>query len=443
MRDLLIAAIVFGSIPFIFRNAQIGVLVWSWLGYMNPHTMAFGFAKNFPFAQVIAIVLFVALLFNMKRLKAPPAQPVVILWILLMIWMAISTVFAIFPEVASLQLEKVVKIQVIFLVMLLLMRDKKAVNQMVWVIFLSVGYFGIKGGIFTIQTGGAHRVWGPPSTFIEDNNALAAATLMCIPLGMYLARQLVKKWARVAMYLACLLMLVSAVGSQSRGAFLAILAVAFVYWTKSRHKLVSLIGIVALLPVLFLSMPESWFQRMETIETYEEDASAMGRINAWIYSVNVANERLTGAGFNSWSPETFALWAPDPQAVHAAHSIYFGMLGDNGWIGLLLFVSILMLTFRNLTVVDRIGGKAGELWASDLSKMLKVGMIAYITAGTFLSLSYYDLPWHFIMLSVILRDLAKREGWANRPEVAVDPPSEPPPGSKRGKIGGRFDPQTS
>ena len=67
------------------------------------------------------------------------------------------------------------------------MKDKIRLNCLVWVITVSVGYFGIKGGIFTILTGGNYKVWGPPQSNLEDNNALALAILMVIPLMIYLA----------------------------------------------------------------------------------------------------------------------------------------------------------------------------------------------------------------------------------------------------------------
>ncbi len=57
MRDVLITLMVFATLPYIFRNPWYGVLVWSWLSYMNPHRLAYGFAYTMPFAQIVALVL--------------------------------------------------------------------------------------------------------------------------------------------------------------------------------------------------------------------------------------------------------------------------------------------------------------------------------------------------------------------------------------------------
>jgi hypothetical protein len=38
---------------------------------------------------------------------------------------------------------------------------------------LSLALLGAKGGVFTLMTAGSYRVWGPPGSFIEDNNEFA------------------------------------------------------------------------------------------------------------------------------------------------------------------------------------------------------------------------------------------------------------------------------
>lgn len=159
---------------------------------------------------------------------------------------------------------------------------------------------------------------------------------------------------------------------------------------------------------VFAFMPASWHQRMDTIETYEEDASAMGRLNAWEYAFNAANDNLFGVGFDSWDPLTFFLYAPNPQDVHAAHSIYFSVLADHGWIGLLLFLLIYYLTWKKLkTIIKQTKEKPELNQINLLAKMIQVSFIAYLVGGAFLSLSYFDLPWHLVSFVVILERALK------------------------------------
>lgn len=402
MRDLLVTAIVFGLLPLIFWRPYIGILLWSWLSYMNPHRQTWGFAYDMPFAQIVAITLLIAMVVRGGPFRLP-SKPILYVWIALLMWMGVTTAFALFPSDAQMYLGRVYKIQIVTFLTMMLITDLRKINMLVAVIVGSIAYYSVKGGMFTLMTGGAHRVFGPAGTYIEENNALAVATLMIVPLMFYLRSLLEESWAKNAMLGAMLLSLVSVIGSQSRGALIAICALAGFFWLKSRKKLLS--GLfVALLGVGFLAfMPESWFDRMSTISTYQEDASAMGRINAWRYSINVANARFTGAGFESWSLSAFSRWAPNPEDVHAAHSIYFGMLADHGWLGFLLFVIVLWMTWRSLTRVERNTRDSVEFEQySLLARMLKISFVAYFSGGAFLSLTYFDLPWHLVAISLLL-----------------------------------------
>lgn len=404
MRDLLVTFLVMGSLPFILKRPYIGILVWSWLAYMNPHRLTWGFAYNMPFSYIVAVVLMVAVFMNHSK-KSIPFDKTTVVWILFLIWLTISTVLAMYPSSAWPMFDRIVKIQVVTFLTMMLMTDQKKIDWLICVIVLSIGFYSIKGGIFTIANGGVFRVWGPPGSFIEENNSLALATLMIVPLMVYLFQIVTFKWLKPVIVLMILLSLASALGSQSRGALVAIVAVAGYFWISSPYKLLTgpVLAILAVLGLMF--MPDSWHERMETIQHYQEDESAMGRINAWHYAINVANDRLFGAGLQSWKIESFAIYAPDPLAVHAAHSIVFGVLGDCGWVGMILFITILLMTWGNLNwVIKRAGRETNQ---AKLAQMIKVSLVAYGSGGAFLSLSYFDLPWHLIAIALLLRHQQK------------------------------------
>ena len=86
---------------------------------------------------------------------------------------------------------------------------------------------------------------------------------------------------------------------------------------------------------------------MMSITEYEQDGSAMGRINAWWMAWNLAKANFTGGGFDIYEPAVFQAYAPNPTDVHAAHSIYFQVLGEHGFIGLILFVAIWIAVWRS------------------------------------------------------------------------------------------------
>jgi len=412
MRDIVVTLIVLVGLVYTIRKPHYGILLWSWLGYMNPHRLCFGFAYSMPFAQITAIVTMLSLLISNEQ-KRLPNNTIVYLLGIFIIWMSITTLFAFEPEDAKEQYIKIIKIQLPIILTMMLFNSKQRIEQLLWVIVISLGYFGTKGGVFTLLTGGGFRVYGPPSSFVEENNALAIATLMVIPLMIYLRTTLHKKWQKQLMLFAMISMGFSVIGSQSRGAFLAILTVGGYYWLQSDRKLVTAIPIVIFTAVLLVLLPDSWYERMNTINTYDKDASAMGRIYAWKLAFNVANHNFFGGGLNLWSKITYINYLPefDPlkNKAFVAHSIYFSVLGEHGWVGLFLFLTLFYLGWRQCNeLIKRCKNYEVTKWVAELAKMLKVSLLAYFSGGAFLSLSYFDLPWHLLAIIVVLKEIANR-----------------------------------
>lgn len=411
MRDVLVLAIVFGSVPFILGRPWIGVLMWSWIGYMNPHRLAWSFAHDFPVAQVVAAATLLGMLFTRERLRLPKSAVVVVL-ILLNLWMIFTLLFAFYPEHAWPLAEKVWKIQLMIFVTLMLMNTRERLHSLVWVIAVSLGFYGIKGGIFTILTSGQLMVLGPEGTFIAGNTEIALAIIMIIPLMRYLHLNTERRWVKLGLLGGMGLSAVAAIGTYSRGGFLAIAAMGAFLWWKGRRKFPVALGLLVLAPAVLAFMPQQWYDKMHTIQTYQEDASAMGRINAWWFAWNLARDHpVTGGGFNTFQRGLFKVYAPEPDNYHAAHSIYFNMLGDHGFPGLILFLLLFWLAWRTGNRVIRAVRDAPEYrWAHDLASMIQVSFIGYAVGGAFLSLQYWDLPYHMAAILVLLEEVLRREG---------------------------------
>jgi len=408
MRDILIVAIAFGSIPLILFRPWIGVLVWSWLGYMNPHRLTWGFAHDFPFAMIIGSVTLVALVFNSEK-KRFPITGLIIVWILWIFWMNVTTQYALFPSNADPEWNRAMKIQLFAIVTILLMCQKMRLNALVWVIVFSLGFYGVKGGIFSILTGGQYLVLGPEGSFIGGNNSVGLALVMTIPLMWYLRMQsdgFLLRWGFLgAMGLTALAIFTT----DSRGAFLAIGAMCAFLWLKSKQKVGLGLGIICILTALFFAMPAEWQDRMMGISDYQEDGSAMGRINAWWMAFNLAKDHpLVGGGFGTFRTAMFAIYAPDPEDFHDAHSIYFEVLGEHGFVGLTFFLMLGYLALRTGgRIIRQCRGVDGLQWASDLAAMLQASLVAYLIGGAFLGLAYFDLYYQLIAMLVVTRLLVE------------------------------------
>jgi len=410
MRDIAISLIfAYGAILALTRP-HIGIVLWTWIGLMNPHRLTYGFAYSLPFAYGSAVLTVIGMIAGKQRIRFPVNTNTVLL-ILFVAWTFVTTLAAIHTDPSWALFIKAFKTFFMILLALAIIQEREHINAMVWTMVLSLGYFGAKGGIFTILTGGSHRVWGPPDSLVFGNNELAVALIMVVPLMYYLSTTLENVWQRRAMLGAMLLTITSALGTQSRGALLASLAIGVTLWWKSKHKIQLAMVAVLFVPILLASMPSTWWERMDTIKTYDQDGSAMGRINAWHTATNIALDRITGAGFATATPYIYSIYSPDRNApVLVAHSIYFQVLGDHGFIGLALYLGFWLVTYRNAAKVAKLAGSREDLlWARDLARMIQVGLTGFFVGGAFLSLAYWDGPFYLMVLVIALKGIVERE----------------------------------
>ena len=421
MRDVLVTLLFMYGMVWALRRPYVAALLWVWVGLMNPHRLGWGFAYDLPFGLISAAVLILSMAMHSREVSWPRGMAPIRLLVVLMLWMGVTSVTALHVDLSLLKYVDVLKVLGVTLLVASVVIDRRQIIGLIWMATLSIAFFGIKGGIFTISTGGAFRVWGPPSSLVNGNNELALALVITIPLLYFLARNLhlsadlpfIGKispgWLKRGLYLSMVLCAIAAVGSQSRGAFLAIGAMSVFLWWRSRSKLSLGFMLLMLVPAVLMFMPEEWMERMHTIHNFEEDRSAMGRIHAWTMAVNIANDRFFGGGFATATKYVYALYAP-PEAhdTLVAHSVYFQILGEHGYVGLMIYLWFWWATYRTANRLGRYAKATKELaWVGELGAMCKVSMIGFAVGGAFLSLAYWDMPFYLMVVLVATEHYVK------------------------------------
>jgi probable O-glycosylation ligase (exosortase A-associated) len=409
MRDLLVTLTIVGSLPFILARPHFGVLMWIWVSVMNPHRLTWGFAYDFPFGQLIAVATLFGLLFRARAIRIPWSAPTVLL-MLFVLWMNFTTLFALAPQEAHTQWVKVMKIMFMTFIMLIAIDEQRQIKWLVWTLVLSLAFYGVKGGVFTLLGGGADRVFGPPGSDIEDNNDLALALLMTIPLLWYVRSGFTKRWIRLGFLGTIGLCALAALGTYSRGALITASCMTAFVLLKSKSKIRFALLLLILMPLALGFMPEQWLERMGTITAYGDDKSSLGRLNAWHMTFNLALDRpFVGGGFQLYQPHVYERYAPDPTMVLAAHSIYFSAMGEHGFIGFALFLLLILASWRTATwIMRRSDGQADLRWAADLAMVIQVSLVGYMVGGAFLSMLYFDLPYYLVGVLVLVRKLVEK-----------------------------------
>lgn len=444
MRDAWFALTWMLLLPMTVMSAYVGVLLWIWVALMSPGEVLYGVMAGIPFNRIVAITTLLSVPFNMEK-KDFYVDGFAILLLLLALLGTISWFTAIVPGPDSDDLyQKLLKEIVLFLAITTVMVTRHRIHLVIIVIVLSIGFFSVKEGLIFALTAGGHIIVG--SGAIGDNNALATAMLMTIPLLYYLYRYSALRPVRLCFLAALVLSVIATVGTYSRGGFLGMLVVGLFMLKNSRNKVSTAFFVMLAVALVYGLAPATWFERLNTINSAADDGSFMGRVVAWKMSLLVAMDHpLTGGGphaihrllvWETYRPFLYVLdfvkTPPADTAPHAAHSIWFEILGDLGFPGLLLFLAILGAAFwkcRSIASLTR--GQPSLAWAADLTRMLQISLAVYVTTGSALSLGYFEMYYILLaLLSRISRTVRQTLDAQARPEavaIAERPTSVRPP----------------
>jgi probable O-glycosylation ligase (exosortase A-associated) len=406
MRDLLLVAVVAGLLPLAAVRPFLGLLLYSWLSYMRPQDLAWGFARELPLSQAAALAILCGLVLNFRREHVAAITTQTVLLFLLMLWIALSTATAVLPELAV-DFPNYWKAISIAILTTGLVRDRARLRMLWAVIAGSLGLLGAKYGLYGILKGGARFDQGPGG-FFTDNNSFAVGLCMVIPMLVALAQTEASRWVRAACYTGVALSVATVIFTFSRGGLLTLGVVAIGLAARSRHRLLALL-LVAVVAVGVLAasteLRQRYLQRAATIADYEDDESAQGRLASWQTCWRVfLDHPVLGVG-----PDNLVAvyWRYNPRGdrFRVAHNAYLEMLSESGLPALLLFLAAFGVSLWRLERLRR----GGDPWFATLAGMLEVSLLAYLAGSVFLNLAYLELAYHLIGVAVCLEVASRLE----------------------------------
>jgi probable O-glycosylation ligase (exosortase A-associated) len=426
MRDLVFMAFFAAYLPVVVRFPHVGAMLWAWLSFCSPDEYLFGFMTDLPLSKIVAVITLAALAMQRDG-RRPYVDGILAMMIAFVAVGLVSALLSLTPLPINWELfGKVAKIVILCLVVSVVVITRQRMQGMVLAIALGLAFNGVDEGLKVLATAGGHHVLGVST--MGDNNSFAVAMLMCMPLLLYLFNTSVHPLTRFALMSGEVLCGIAVIGTYSRGGFLGLLTFALGLIALNRNKIRNLIGVAAAGVVLLQFAPAAWFERINTIGQAQVDSSFTDRITAWKVSLLIALDRpFFGGGFHAVQDTNvylkygkdlarvdFMTSAPLREAGMAAHSIYFEVLGDLGFTGLLLFLGMLALAIQSCsTIRRRARGHQDMAWMVELASMLRLSLIVYMVAGAALSFAYFEGAYVLAALLSVTRrmqatELAKR-----------------------------------
>ena len=431
MRDVALIIFVLLGVILTLRYPFVGVLLWTWFSVASPHQEAYGFSRSMPLNLIVAIAMMGSWFFSKDR--SLPAQRT-LYWLILsfLVWMTFNSFFAVSPNWSWQFWDRFWKIFVLGLFVAAMTTNRVRLQSILWIIVISLFYYGVKGGIFVLVTGGGSHVIGPPSSIIGDNNQLALALLMSLPLANYLRVQSSNKYISNGILIAMPLVVIAIVGTYSRGGMLGLAALSLAALMRVRNRFLYIIAAAAvIIPVLYF-MPEQYIERLHTISNYSQDASVQGRLAAWrVAYLSAVDHFPFGAGFyGPQLPQVFNYYFPK-EVAHAAHSIYFQVLGENGFIGLGLYLAMIITSFiMSWRIIRAARGTSRLFWVRDMAAMIQMSQFVFCFAGAALSMAYYDVFVLNMCLLLPLDEIVRREKAKGAKQIPALGRSEAPVGAQ-------------
>jgi probable O-glycosylation ligase (exosortase A-associated) len=422
MRDLVMLAVLPFMIYFMARRPFIAVGMWIWTALFFPNAWVYGFAGSIRYNLLFTAVAILTYLV-MKNKPRPMLGALGAMVLLFFVWTTISTTFGLAPPERSWDIwSRFAKVVTLFLFVVLVIEKKLHVDFFLWCVVLSVGFYADLEALKFLASGGGHKISGLSGHVLGDRNELAVAFVMTLPICYYLLGEYGKRsriiW--LALLGTMVLLVAAVIGTQSRGGFVALAGLGGYLFIKTDRKL--LVGLLIVVLVIGLSyfVSDEWSSRMNTLETADEDASFMGRVVAWKLSFILAVQHpVFGGGFKAL--ETFSVWSelsqqffsypwfytgtalPNTEQARAAHSVYFQVLGDQGFAGLAIYLTCLVGAFRKARRIARsVRLDGGPQWLRTLATMIQLSIFAFGLGGAALSFAYFDLIFAIMGLLIVL-----------------------------------------
>lgn len=422
MRDLLLLGLLPLMLYAMVQRPFIAVGMWLWTAMFFPNAWVYGIASipryNLLFAGVA--------IFSYLAWKTKPKVELTSLGGLVLaffIWTLVSTIMTIgYPDLSWEYCIRFAKVVALFVFVVLVIKNKLHFDFVLWCVVLSVGFYADLETLKFIASGGGHKIAGLPGHVLGDRNELALAFVMTMPLCYYLWVEYGKqsRILNLGLLATMALLALGVIGTQSRGGFIALLVLAGYMYLKSDRKVLLTILIAAFCVGASFYISSEYVARMDTIAAAEQDDSFMTRVVAWKLSFILAMEHpFFGGGFKSL--EYFPVWSdlsknffaypwfytgtalPNTTVARAAHSIYFQVLGDQGFVGLGLYLSCLAISFFKAGKVARKARQAGApAWLPTAAVMVQLSIFAFAVGGAALSLAYFDLLFALFGLVVVL-----------------------------------------
>ena len=396
--------------PFVMTLGYI------WVDTFQPQAVAYFILNELPVAFIMgaAAVVTYALL---DRRSPPPLMIPSACQVMLALWMTATLLWAELPDRAYVKWDWAFKTMAFAAFVPLVIRSRVQIEAFAQTYVFSLAANFVPFGLKVLLSGGGYGQnlgLQAGNGGLAEGGLLSTVCLMAVPITLYLGKhgQLIPRLPMMTLAYGgvAILAVVTAIGTYERSALVGLVVLGIYMFVRSRRKFMfGMLACVVAAAIVVLAA-KSWDARVSTIGDYSSDSSAMTRIMMWQWTLGFSMTHPFGGGFDAYGTSTIVMPADaaNPggwiQNGRAYHSIYFEVLGDLGWPGLLMFLLAVGWSLFSLIRLSRKCRKVPNLlWVADMSDAVQSGMLVFLSAGAFVGIAFQPPIWYFVAMGVSLR----------------------------------------
>jgi len=401
--------------PFVFTLGYI------WVDLFSPQSVAYIILSQIPCALIMGVAAFGSYI-TMDRRWPPRLTASCILMLMLAFWCTVTLLWAEVPDAAWAKWNWAFKTVLFSAFIPFVIRSRVQIEAFLLVYVFSLAGNLLPFGLKTMISGGGYgRDLGlvAGNSGLGEGGLLATAAVSMVPIALYAMNHsiLLPKTQLTKLMLIGLsvVALFATIGTYERTGLVGILVLGVGYFIKSKRKiLTACVGAVALLGLIYHTS-SAWDQRMDTIKSYDQETSALTRLLVWQWTFNYSMSHPLGGGFENYRIDRIEY--PDGAVVfgRAFHSLYFEMLGEQGWVGLTIYLSLIAVSALQLRRAKRYAKDIPELaWCADLADSLLLMLAILMICGAFIAVSYRGMNLYTFAVCTCLGEYVRRVQQAGR-----------------------------
>jgi putative inorganic carbon (HCO3(-)) transporter len=425
--DILWTFIIILFIILGIRRPYIALSGVVFVDILKPQTLSFSFLAGKPVSLIMTAILLISICLNYKEVQRPKKLFPIFLIMLFMIWTTITTYKAEFQAAAWFKHDYVFKTILFSLFIPFILNSRIKLDTFIAILVCSISFYTVALGMTTVAGGGGYGKAlfhaNTSNTGMTESSTMAMVAVINIPFIIYLANYSVFKEKISHINLTSKLLIfssaMSVVGTAARTGLIGLFALVALRIGRSKYKLRFVLLILVTFMLALPFAPQNWLDRMSTIKSASGDSSAYGRIVVWRWTIDYVSDRpIFGGGFQSYLANAGQLnkyimeetSISHTQTGKAFHNIYFEVLGEHGYVGLIQYLLMIWLVFKFTSRLKKKGHQSSDAWIGQASVALQDALIIYCVCGMFIGVAYYPWLYYFLALSVCLFHIDNQRG---------------------------------